>query len=111
MTFKKINSYTWVLDDGKTSLQEKQRLIDEQSLSKSSNFLKEKKYRRPVDQDKIYQKFVNEVFRDRSFISQREFNQLLKLKFNSSPTWYRNRMIEKGLIKEANKLITQVCNN
>lgn len=105
MTFKKINSYTWVLDDGKTSLQEKQRLINEQSLSKSTNFLKEKKYRRPADQEKIYRKFINDVFRERSFISQKEFNDLLKIKFNSSPTWYRKRMIELGFIAENNKLI------
>ncbi len=94
MTFKKINSYTWVLDDGKKSLQEKQRFINEQSLSKSSNFLKEKKNRRPVDQEKIYRKFVNEVFKEKHFISQREFNQLLQCKFNSSTTWYRRRTIK-----------------
>lgn len=108
MAFIRINSYTWVLDDGKTSLQEKQRLINEQSLSKSTNFLKEKKNRRPVDQGKIYGKFIAEVFKERNFISQKEFNQLLRFKFNSSPTWYRRRMIEIGLITENNKLIKPV---
>lgn len=108
MAFKKINSYTWVLADGKTSLQEKEHLINEQSLSKSFNFLKEEKRRKPADQDKNYRKFINEVFRERNFISQREFNQLLKSNFNSSPTWYRKRMIDIGLITEKNKLIKPV---
>lgn len=107
MAFKKINSYTWIFDDGKTSLQEKQRLIDEQSVSKSSDFWNErqKKPRRSADQDKLYKKFVNEVFRDRSFISQKDFNRLIREKINRSPTWYRNRMIEMELITEKNKLI------
>lgn len=108
MAFLKINSYTRVLDDGKGSADKYANLLNECSLAKSSNFLKEKKNRRPTEQLKCYKKFISEVFAERSFISQREFNQLLKKRFNSSPTWYRRRLIELGLITEENKLIKLV---
>lgn len=101
----KINSYTRILNDGKQSLQEKQRLIDEQSLSKSNNYLKDKKNRRPVDQNKIYTRFVNEMFEQRSFISVKEFNRMIKDRFNSSTTFYRERMVTLGLIVVANRLV------
>ena len=105
MAFLKINSYTRVLDDGKGSADKYAKLLNESSLAKSSNFLKEKKNRRPTEQLKCYKKFISEVFDERTFISQRKFNQLLKKRFNSSPTWYRKRLIELGFITEENKLI------
>lgn len=105
MAFLKINSYTRVLDDGKGSADKYAKILNESSLAKSSNFLKEKKNRRPTEQLKCYKKFICEVFDERTFISQREFNQLLKKRFNSSPTWYRKRLIELGFITEENKLI------
>ena len=105
MAFKKINSYTRVLDDGKKSLQERQRLLDEKSLIKSTNYLKEKRCRGPVDQNKIYKKFINEVFEYRKFISQKEFYQLIRDKLNANTTWYRDRMIKLGYITVHNKLI------
>ena len=43
MAFLKINSYTRVLDDGKGSADKYAKLLNESSLAKSSNFLKEKK--------------------------------------------------------------------
>ncbi|MET3035846.1 hypothetical protein ABXT08_07085 [Chryseobacterium sp. NRRL B-14859] len=110
MKYFKLNSYTRILNDGKQSLQEKQRLINEQSLSKSNNYLKEKKNRRPVDQNKIYAKFVNEMFEHRDFISVKEFNRLIKDRFNSSTTYYRNRMIKLGLIIVANRLVRKKKN-
>ena len=110
MDFQKINSYTWVLNDGKKSFQERQRLMDEQSISKSSNFLKEKKRRRPENQQKIYEKFCKDMFRERSFICQKEFNNQILMKFNGNTTWYRRRMIELGLITENNRIIKPVDN-
>lgn len=106
----KINNYTRILNDGKQTLQEKQRLINEQSLAKSNNYLKEKKNRRPIDQKKIYQKFVNEMFLERDFYSLRDFNRLIKTKFNTSTTYYRNRMVDLGLIVVANKLVRKKKN-
>ena len=111
MSFKKINSYTWVFDDGKKSLQEKQQLIDEQSICKSNNFLKEKKYRRPKDQKKVYEKFINEVFADRKFISQKDFHHLILQKFNANTSFYRKRMIDLKLITEKNLLIKPYDNS
>lgn len=105
MKYFKLNSYTRILNDGKQSLQEKQRLINEQSLSKSNNYLKEKKNRRPIDQNKIYTKFVNEMFEHRDFIAVKEFNRLIKDRFNSSTTYYRDRMEKIGLIIVANRLV------
>ena len=110
MTFKKINSYTWIPNDGKKTLQERQRLLDEKSLSKSNNYLKEKKNRRPVDQSKLYKRFISEVFENRIFISQKEFYELLRDKFNVNTTWYRDRMIQLGYITVHNKLIKVVKN-
>lgn len=111
MTFKKINNYTWIPNDGKKSLQERQKLLDEKSLSKSNNYLKDKKNRRPVDQNKLYKKFINEVFdNNRKFISQKEFYQLLREKFNVNTTWYRDRMVQLGYITVHNKLIKVVKN-
>lgn len=111
MTFKKINNYTWIPNDGKKSLQERQKLLDEKSLSKSNNYLKDKKNRRPVDQNKLYKKFINEVFEhNRKFISQKEFYQLIREKFNVNTTWYRDRMVQLGYITVHNKLIKVVKN-
>lgn len=111
MTFKKINSYTWIPNDGKKTLQERQKLLDEKSLSKSNNYLKDKKNRRPVDQNKLYKKFISEVFdQNRKFISQKEFYQLLREKFNVNTTWYRDRMVQLGYITVHNKLIRVVKN-
>jgi|GEM_PF-300405 len=111
MSYKKINGYTWIPNDGKKTLEERQRLIDEKSLSKSNNYLKDKKNRRPVDQNKLYKKFINEVFQgNRKFISQKEFYQLLRDKFNVNTTWYRDRMVELGYITVHNKLIKVVKN-
>ena len=110
MKYFKLNSYTRILNDGKQSLQEKQRLIDEQSLSKSNNYLKEKKNRRPIDQNKIYTKFVNEMFQDRDFIALREFNRMIKDRFNNSTTYYRKRMELLGLIIVANRLVRKKKN-
>lgn len=103
--FQKINSYTRVLDDGKKTLQERKDLINQNSLSKSDNYLKEQRNRRPVDQEKLYKKFVDEVFQDRKFISQIQFHTLITKKFNSSYTYYRRRMIELKLITQENKII------
>lgn len=110
MKYFKLNSYTRILNDGKQSLQEKQRLINEQSLSKSNNYLKDKKNRRPVDQNKIYTKFVNEMFEHRDFIAVKEFNRLIKDRFNSSTTYYRDRMEKLGLIIVANRLVRKKKN-
>lgn len=105
MKFQKINSYTWVLDDGKKTLQERKDLINKNSLSKSDNYLKDKKNRRPEDQIKLYRKFINEVFQDRIFISQNQFHALIRKKFNSSETFYRRRMLELKFIIQENKTI------
>ncbi|WP_313091877.1 hypothetical protein [Chryseobacterium flavum] len=110
MKYFKLNSYTRILNDGKHSLQEKERLVTEQSLSKSKNYLKEKKNRRPADQNKIYTKFVNEMFEDRDFIAVKEFNRLIKDRFNSSTTYYRDRMEKIGLIIVANRLVRKKKN-
>lgn len=108
--FFSLNSYTRVLNDGKQTLQEKQRLLNEQSLSKSNNYLKEKKNRRPIDQSKIYTKFVNEMFEHRDFIAVKEFNRLIKDRFNTSTTYYRDRMVKIGLIIVANRLVRKKKN-
>jgi hypothetical protein len=105
MKFHKINSYTRVLDDGKKTLQERKDLINKSSLSKSDNYLKDKKNRRPEDQLKLYRKFVNEVFQNRTFIGQNQFHTLILKKFNSSSTFYRRRMLELNLISQENKTI------
>lgn len=108
MEFIKINSYTRVLAKDKCCVNKYTSILNEKSLAKSSNFLKEKKNRNPTDQFKIYTKFINEVFKDRIFISQREFNKLVQASFNSSPTWYRRRMRDLKLITEENKLIKKI---
>ena len=43
MAFLKINSYTRVLDDGKGSADKYAKLLNESSLAKNFNFLKEKR--------------------------------------------------------------------
>ena len=105
MKFEQINSYTRVLDDGKKTLQERKDLINANSISKSDNYLKERRNRRPVEQEKLYRRFIAEVFADRAFISQIQFHELIKKKFNSSATFYRRRMLELGLITQENRII------
>ncbi|WP_418124287.1 hypothetical protein ACNFU2_06590 [Chryseobacterium sp. PTM-20240506] len=108
--FFKLNSYTRVLNDGKQTLQEKQRLLNEQSLSKSNNYLKEKKNRRPVDQNKIYTRFVNEMFEYRDFMVVKEFNRFIKDRFNNSTTYYRDRMEKLGLISVDKRIVRKKKN-
>lgn len=110
-TYRWTNSYTRILDDGTSSFQDKQKKMDEVSLAKSENYLTEKKNRRPVDQNKLYTKFVNEVFRERTIISQKDFNVLISKRFNSSTTWYRKRMITLGLIVESHRTIRKSINS
>lgn len=110
MKYFKLNSYTRILNDGKQTLQEKERLLNEQSLSKSKNYLKEKKNRRPVDQNKIYAKFVSEMFENRDFIGLKEFNRLIQHRFNNSTSYYRNRMVKLDLIIVANRLVRKKKN-
>lgn len=105
MSFEKINGYTWVLGDGTKTIEERCKLIDEQSLCKSENFLKEKKYRRPLDQNNVYRKFCREIFQERKFISRAEFNREILKKFNSNTSFYRRRMLSLKYITEKNKLI------
>ncbi len=103
-SFKKSNSYTWILNDGRKSFEEKKKLLNEQSVSKSSDY---KEITRPTQlKDKNdYRKFCRGVFKNRDFISQKEFHAHIKSKFNGNVTWYRKRMIALGLITEKNKLI------
>lgn len=102
--FYKLNSYTRVLNDGKTSFEDTKRLLDEKSISKSSDY-KEIKKAAVTNRNSDYKKFCREVFKNRDFISQKEFHSLIILKFNGNVTWYRKRMIDLGLITEKNKLI------
>lgn len=104
MSYKKLNNYTWVQSNGK-DVDRYKNLMNKQSVSKSSNYLHEKKNRRPVDQKKLYTKFIRDVFADRKFICRTEFHGLIIQKFNSNTTYYRKRMIDLGLITETNNLI------
>lgn len=106
--FFKLNTYTRVLNDGKTSSEEKKKLLEQKSISKSSDYKAEKKIIVPdrvSNRNSDYKKFCREVFKKRDFISQKEFHTLIILKFNGNVTWYRKRMIDLGLITEKNKLI------
>ena len=103
--YTKINSFTWVLNDGKNKLQEKEALNKIETKIKSENFLKAKKRRKPGEQNEIYLKFCKEVFREKTFICVKEFNSLIVMKFNGNSTFYRNRMIDQGLIIEYKNLI------
>lgn len=105
MGFVKINSYTRVLNDGTKTIEERKKLINQSSLSKSTNYLKEKKNRNLEEQRKLYEEFVDEVFEDRKFICRKEFHQLICAKFNSNTTFYRTRMIKCGLITEKSQVI------
>lgn len=103
MSFLRINRYTRVLDDGKKTLDERKDLINNQSLCKSSEFKIEKV--KTAKTPNNYKKFCNKVFEERSFISKKEFNNLILESFGSNPTYYRTRMIDLGLIVEQNKVI------
>lgn len=105
MEYVKINSYTRVLHDSSKTIEQRKNLINQNSLSKSDNYLKEKKNRNLKDQKKLYTDFVEEVFEERKFICQKEFYCLIREKFNSNTTFYRDRMIKCGLITETNRVI------
>ncbi|WP_312750509.1 hypothetical protein [Epilithonimonas hominis] len=110
MSYIRLNSYTRVLDDGKKSLQQRMELFNAQSVCKSENYLKDKKRRRPENQKSLYEKFCKEIFRNKDFVCQKEFNNQILMKFNNNTTYYRKRMIELGLITEKNNLIKPVIN-
>lgn len=104
MAFQKINSYTWVQDGGKKTLDEVKKLIDERSLAKSDDYI-EKKKKAPENQLRNYRKFCSKVFEDRKFISAPEFNKLITQHFNQNSTYYRTRMLQLKLIIAKNKVI------
>lgn len=110
MAYLRLNSYTRVLDDGKKSVQERMDLFNAQSISKSENYLKDEKRRRPENQNKLYEKFCRTIFKNREYICQKEFNNHILNKFNGNTTYYRKRMIALGFITEKNNLIKLVTN-
>lgn len=102
--FFRLNSYTRILNDGKTSFEEKKKLLEQKSISKSSDYKEEKKVV-ISDRTNDYKKFCRRVFKNRNIISQKEFHSLIIEQFSGNVTWYRKRMIDLGLIIERNKLI------
>lgn len=108
MAFLKINTNTWVLDNGKNAVitREKKKLAD--FKNSGENYLKQKKYRNRQEQLKLYEAFVKEVFAERNFICSKEFNELIAQKINSNATHYRKRLIALNLITEKNFIIKPV---
>lgn len=104
MKFHKINSYTWIEHSEKKTLEEVKELINERSLAKSDGY-SEKKKKVPANQLQNYRKFCTQVFEDRKFISETEFNKLITQHFNQNSTYYRKRMLQMKLITEKNKVI------
>lgn len=105
MELLKINTYTKILKNGNKSFTEQKKLINTNSISKSSDFIVGKNAKKRGDKLKAYQQFVSKTFSEKRFIGSKEFNRLLIEKFNSSSTYHRHRMIKIGLITEKNKLI------
>lgn len=104
MSYQKVNSNTWIEKKGNKE-------VDLAKYDKSviTDFgQKKSKPKKVVRQDSDYQDFINEIFKERSFISTRVFNQEIKKKFNSSFSYYKNKMFDLGLITEKNGMIKPV---
>lgn len=99
---------TWVINDGKTTLQQKILEDERCTLERSRNFLKNGRRRSPELQTELYVQFCDEVFAERRFICQREFNALIMMRFNGNSSYYRRRMIQLNLITEKSTLIKPV---
>ena len=60
---------------------------------------------KPWSRAKDYENFCKAIFKERSFISQRQFNLELEMEFNKNTSYYRKRMLKLGLISQKNNLI------
>jgi hypothetical protein len=109
MPYLKLDNNTWVQVKPTQTIEDliaKMRKDPPSSFAFKADVPKEKCRRRSdAVMDKLYRKFVNEVFRERDFISQRDFNVLITKHFNASPTSYRQKMVKMELITEHNKLV------
>lgn len=96
MSYEKLNHYTWVAKDGKTTLQKRFSQIPE----------KRKQERKPSSRrNKNYTAFCKELFQDRKFISVKDLNKEISTKIHLNFTWYKKRMLALKLIKIENRVV------
>ena len=103
-SFKKINSYTWVLNDGKKTDQQLKKVLENYPAVKNNDFLKDTR-ETSENHQKNYEKFCKKIFENRKFISVLEFNRLISQHFNQNSTYYRKRMIALNLITVRNNVV------
>ena len=101
-TFTQLNSKTWI--QSKTNLDQYKERLNADSILGGPK----KKDVRPIrllkNNEKEYKKIIKQIFENRTIVSEREFNKVLKDRFGAS-TWYRKRMIDLNLISSKNKII------
>lgn len=99
---KQINNKTWV--SSTTDIDKYKSRLAEDSLINPIKKLSRPKTIAHQNNEIIYRRFVKECFVGRKFMSSREFNSLLKSRFNGV-TFYRNRMVDLKLITIHNYIV------
>lgn len=112
MRYIQINKSTkiWVKSEEQAAELQRKRDVSLQEV-KNPNYLQVKKNRNLQEQNKLYKKFCNKIFREKNFISMTEFNQLILEHFNTNSTYYRKRMETLKFIEIKKKLIFPVIND
>ena len=90
MIYEKRNKYTWVLKEK-----------EKNNTAPISNAVSEK----PTKQNSRYKTaqyraFCKRLFTYKKFVCKTELNILIKEQLHANTTWYRNRMIQLGFLKE-----------
>lgn len=89
--YERRNKFTWVLKNDKKK----------PALSSVSEVVLEKPdEQKPVRKTDFYRSFCKRIFAERKFICKAELNQLIKDELQNNTTWYRNRMIQLGFLRE-----------
>lgn len=107
-TLTRINSKTWITKKSTEKLNDYRRKLNTCSIIGVGAKDNEKLPKVISNsREKDYLDFLKNAFSDKSFMSEKVFNRLLKETFNNS-TWYRKRMINMGLITSNNGIIKYV---
>lgn len=90
MIYEKRNKYTWVLKEKeKNNTAPVSEAVSEKPTKQNSRY-----------KTAQYRTFCKRLFTYKKFVCKTELNILIKEQLRANTTWYRNRMIQLGFLKE-----------
>lgn len=89
--YERRNKFTWVLknDKKKPALSSVSEAVSEKPTKQNSRY-----------KTAQYRAFCKRLFTYKKFVCKTELNILIKEQLHANTTWYRNRMVQLGFLKE-----------